>query len=747
MTYRDYAWLLPGAALALAAGILVGRAAAGWVLFIPLLLCAALACWLLRWPKRFAAVQAVVLAVGCLLGYAAYHPALPQEGEYTVSGVVSEEIRLREDGQVRSLLRDVTLNGKRLHSGAYWSFYLKDEEPLPEGLTPGCRVTVTARVYHPGGADNPGGYDFREYLLQKGATIGVYGRDALQTEASWHPLGVAAALRHRLSQWLTEAMGQQAGEYASTLLLGSRDLIPEEDRQAFSWLGIAHILSVSGFHVGVLAGLLAKLLWKLRLSRRTRFAVTAAVLAGYCWLTGMNVPVLRAALLFLLFEFGALKHRQRSGLHLLSASWLIQLMLSPAQLTSLSFQLTYGAMLGLTLVAPWLKSLWTPKRLEKPWGRLCQALGAQIGILLPELYWFQELPLLGIGLNVLVLGAATGLIILCWVTLALLPIPALAALVGRLTAALLGGMLMVVRWLGDVPGITLWTCRANVFTALAWVLLVVGMSWWWHKRRPLAIVLSVALLAASVVPWPQHGTQYVQLSVGEADAAVLQDEGFSMAIDTGEDGEALACYLHQRRISLDALVLTHLHADHAAGVAALVENRIPVAVCYLPWDAEKSLVDEEVAAALEQLRQTGTKIVYLARGDEIALPSGKLAVLWPERDRVRPNQDANLYSLALLAELKGSTMLLTGDLDGAYEMYAAMPADVLKAAHHGSESSTSPAFLQAVEPQLLLLSCGSEERSASMEARRGDIPMADTSVNGAVTIYFEPDGFTVETMR
>lgn len=747
MTYRDYAWLLPGAALALAAGILIGRAAAAWVLFIPLVLCAALACWLLKWPQRFAGAMAVVLAVGCLLGYVAYHPALPREGEYTVSGVVAEDIRLREDGQVRSLLRDVTLNGERLPSGAYWSFYLKDEEPLPEGLTPGCRITVTAQVYHPGGADNPGGYDFREYLLQKNVTIGVYGRNGLQTEASWHPMGMAAALRHRLSQWLMQAMGQQAGEYASTLLLGSQNLIPESDRQAFSRLGIAHILSVSGFHVGVLAGLMSKLLWKLRLSRKLRFAVTAAVLAVYCWLTGMNAPVLRAAMLFLLFEFGALRHRQRSSLHLLSAAWIIQLALSPAQLTSLSFQLTYGAMLGLTLVAPWLKGLWTPKHLEKPWNGLCQALGAQIGILLPELYWFQELPLLGIGLNVLVLGAATGLIMLCWVTLALLPFPPLAALVGRLTALLLDGMLMVVRSLGEAPGITLWTCRANLLTAVAWVLLVAGMSWWWRKRRVLAIALSVALLVVSVFPWPQHGTQYVQLSVGEADAAVLQDEGFSMAIDTGEDGEALTSYLHQRRISLDALVLTHLHADHAAGVTALVESRIPVTRCYLPWDAEKSLVDEEVLAALEQLRSTGTEIVYVARGDEITLPSGKLTVLWPERDRVRPNQDANLYSMALLAELHGSTMLLTGDLEGACEMYAAAPADVLKAAHHGSESSTSPAFLQAVAPRLLLLSCGSEERSASMEARRGDIPMADTSVNGAVTINFEPDGFTVETMR
>jgi len=747
MTSRDYARLTPCVALALAAGILVGRASVGWVIFLPMLLCACAALWLMKWPHRMAAVMAAVLAVGGLLGYAAYHPALPEEGEYLVSGVVTEEIRLREDGQVRSFLRNVTLNGRPLRSGAYWTFYIREEEPLPEGLAPGRRVTMKAEVYHPGGADNPGGFDFREYLLQRGATIGIYGCQELQTAFSWHPMAVAAAIRQALNQRLMDVMGDTAGSYAATMLLGSRDLIPQEEREAFAHLGIAHILSVSGFHVGVLTGMLGWLLRKMKVSRRTRFSTSVVVLAAYCLLTGLNPPVIRAALLLLLYEFGALKHRQRSNIHLLCVSFIVQLVVSPAQLTSVSFQLTYGAMLGLAVVTPWLQFLWEPRH-PKPWRALCAAMGAQIGILLPELYWFQKVPVIGIVLNVVVLTLTTGVMFLCWVMLFLLPVPQLAQAVGRLTAWLLDGMLLGVKTMDAWPGIALWTCRANLLTAVAWALLLLAMSWWWlGKRRWLGMVAGIALLAASVFPWPNTASRYVQLSVGEADAAILQDGGYTMAIDTGEDGEALSSYLLQRRLSLDALVLTHLHTDHAGGILALMDNGIPITVCYLPWGALEADVDETVLDTLFQLSESGTELIELGRGNSILLPNGRLDVLWPEMGKVRPGQEANESSLALYAEIYGSSMLLTGDLDGVYEMYAACPVDVLKVAHHGSASSTSEAFLQAVEPQLLLLSCGNDSRSAAMAERKGDIPMADTNVNGCVTIDFDVNGFTVATMR
>ena len=141
MTARQRAWLLPPAALFLILGILAGRAADSPLL--PLLAClpALSALVLSRGWFRFAACMVLCLALGALSGQHAWHPALPAEGDYGVRGIISDTVRRGNFGQVRVYLSDVSLNGRPLSSGAYWTFYLDGEdETLPEGLAPGREV-------------------------------------------------------------------------------------------------------------------------------------------------------------------------------------------------------------------------------------------------------------------------------------------------------------------------------------------------------------------------------------------------------------------------------------------------------------------------------------------------------------------------------------------------------------------------------------------------------------------------------
>ena len=135
--------------------------------------------------------------------------------------------------------------------------------------------------------------------------------------------------------------------YASAMLLGVRSLLPREDRTAFSRLGIAHLLSVSGFHVGILIALLAPAFRLLRLPQWVRILLYAVVLGFYSALCGWAQPVLRASLLLLLSLWGRILNRPRLLTHLLSAAFLALLFVSPVQLTGLSFQLSFGAVLGL----------------------------------------------------------------------------------------------------------------------------------------------------------------------------------------------------------------------------------------------------------------------------------------------------------------------------------------------------------------------------------------------------------------
>ena len=156
MTERRWAWFLPMAAVAMALGILLGRQSIWLWPGLTALEYAKAAAVLLDGQGRVAAAVAAMAALGFALGQTAYHPALPVEGDYAVTGTVAQELRQEANGQVKTVLHHVTLNGQAADD-AYWSFYLRESESLPEGLKPGRQVTLTARLYHPSGADNPGG--------------------------------------------------------------------------------------------------------------------------------------------------------------------------------------------------------------------------------------------------------------------------------------------------------------------------------------------------------------------------------------------------------------------------------------------------------------------------------------------------------------------------------------------------------------------------------------------------------------
>ena len=114
---------------------------------------------------------------------------------------------------------------------------------------------------------------------------------------------------------------------------------------------------------------------------------------------------------------------------------------------------------------------------------------------------------------------------------------------------------------------------------------------------------------------------------------------------------------------------------------------------------------------MAELRERKIPVHYLRAGDEITTARTVLTAVWPLADTVRPGQDANRYSLALLCDLDGVTLLSAGDLTGEYERYAARDADILKVSHHGSKTSTGEAFLQTVSPRLALITNSPVSRS------------------------------------
>ena len=743
---------MPCAALLMMAGIALGFQAPTSAM--PMLcVSAALAGLLLLGRRRTRAAGCLLLTflLGAALGIRTANPTLPPEGDAQVTGVVAGEVDFRaEKGQVRVILRDVTLNGERIASGAYWTFYLKADEKIPDCLTPGARISMTAEVYHPQGQRNPHGYDFRQALRQKNILIGLYGAAKLQALPDGLSLyGLAARFNHRMAQTLRDVCGEEAGQLASAVLLGMRDEVPDEEQEQFRRLGIAHILSVSGFHVGVLVALLALLIMPVK-HRRLRMALTLPMLLAYAFLTGGNAPAVRAVLLWALVCWGRIRHKRVLMPHVLCASAMIQLMFAPAQLFSASFQMTYGVMAaicGITAqTAPnaQKKHGWKGKMLSL----LSVSAAAQFGVLLPELYWFGRVPLLGIAVNVLLVAGMNVLLLLDWVTLLLTPIPWLAALPGAATRAVSEGFLRLVNALGRFAP-TLWTRQPDAWVVLGWLLVFAALlpfgksrnRWQNRKKRLPMLAAGAALMATILLPAPFSGTEYMQLDMGDADAAVLRQEKHVLVVDAGEYGGDLASYLRAEHLPVDLLVLTHLHSDHAGGVRELLDEGIPIRRCVMPSGALEADFDEEVLPLLARMEENGTVIETVCRGDILQWAEGKLTVLFPPEEFSASN--ANDGSMALLVEAEGVKLLLTGDLSARYGQYAAVSADVVKAAHHGSKNGTTQAFLDESAPTAVLVST---KRENAADYLRGitDADVYSTLESGAIIIRMADGHFTIE---
>ena len=691
--------ILPCAALLMMAGIALGFQAPTSAM--PMLcVSAALAGLLLLGRRRTRAAGCLLLTflLGAALGIRTANPTLPPEGDAQVTGVVAGEVDFREEkGQVRVILRDVTLNGERIASGAYWTFYLKADEKIPDCLTPGARICMTAEVYHPQGQRNPHGYDFRQALRQKNILIGLYG----------------AA------------------------------------KEQFRRLGIAHILSVSGFHVGVLVALLALLMMPVK-HRRLRMALTLPMLLAYAFLTGGNAPAVRAVLLWALVCWGRIRHKRVLMPHVLCASAMIQLMFAPAQLFSASFQMTYGVMAAICGITAQTAPNAQKKRGWK--GKILSLLSvsaaAQFGVLLPELYWFGRVPLLGIAVNVLLVAGMNVLLLLDWVTLLLTPIPWLAALPGAATRAVSEGFLHLVNALGRFAP-TLWTRQPDAWVVLGWLLVFAALlpfgksrnRWQNRKKRLPMLAAGAALMATILLPAPFSGTEYMQLDMGDADAAVLRQEKHVLVVDAGEYGGDLASYLRAEHLPVDLLVLTHLHSDHAGGVRELLDEGIPIRRCVMPSGALEADFDEEVLPLLARMEENGTVIETVRRGDILQWAEGKLTVLFPPEGFSASN--ANDGSMALLVEAEGVKLLLTGDLSARYGQYAAVSADVVKAAHHGSKNGTTQAFLDESAPTAVLVST---KRENAADYLRGitDADVYSTLESGAIIIRMADGHFTIE---
>ena len=285
--------------------------------------------------RRTAGFMGAFLFLGLLLCGKAMHPALPTEGKFSVTGIVAEEVSLRQDGSAQGYLEQaeaLSENGKQSLGTVYWTFVPDEEQPtLP---TDGQRVSFTGKVYLPSGRENPYGFDFRMFLLQKGICCGVSGAKDLAI-LSQETRGLSS-LFYRSRLFLGNRLDAVFGEESAlprALLLGERERLPEDVQFSFADAGVAHILSVSGLHVSLLAFLAMRLVPR-RLGHRFRFWFLLVFLLFYLGIINFPAPAVRAGVFMLISRYRPVARRSRDWPTVVAAAFLLILLCSPLTLFS-----------------------------------------------------------------------------------------------------------------------------------------------------------------------------------------------------------------------------------------------------------------------------------------------------------------------------------------------------------------------------------------------------------------------------
>ena len=643
-------------------------------------------------PYAFAAGALLAALAGpwAALGLLAL-PALPRRARGPLLlglGLVLLRLALLGDPWAGRLGERVVLEGE-LRGGVLRTapapVYLRSYPPLADGW-----VRVEGRVARPEGARLPGGFDRRAWLRGRGVRAEL--REVRLLEHRPLPSG----LRDRVRANLLAGLTPEAAALARALTLGERGALGE-DVGAFRRAGLAHALALSGLHVGILVGFFVLLAAPLG---RGRYLAALALLVGYLALVGPSPSLVRAALMaavWLLARAAGLVELPLTALLALALG--VHLAVAPYAVWSLSFQLSYLAVLGIALVLPLL-----PQRPRwKAWlfGALGLTLAAQAATLPLVLDRFGYLPLASPLANLVLLPLVGLLVPLGFLKAAL---PALSGLLAAPLNLIAELLLAGTRFFARLPGLHWGAVDAGGYALyyLALTPLVLAGHRFLRLRTALALAATATLAAAMSAGAVRPDVRF--LDVGQGDAALVRlPGGVEILVDAGHawDARPLARALAALGVDdLDLAVGTHPDADHTGGLPELL-GLVPVGALALGPPKPADALDARTRAAA---RAKGVPVLEAHRGSVLRVGGAELRFMHPPA--AAPGED-NDRSLVFLLTYRNRRLLFTGDAPARHaRAWPPAPVDVLKVAHHGAANGTSDALLRRFRPRLAWIGVG-----------------------------------------
>ncbi|MCK5257274.1 MAG: DNA internalization-related competence protein ComEC/Rec2, partial [Deltaproteobacteria bacterium] len=664
-----------------------------------------------------------------------------------------------------------------------------------EQLNYGDRLRFSARIRNPRNFNNPGGFDYKTYLALKEILVTASIKDGREIarveETTLNPiLKTVEKYRTQIREFLSINLHSPAAEIAKALILGEKGEIPKELRERFSAAGVAHILAISGLHCGIIA-LVCFFLIKNILKCSTRLMlstdiskvsafVTLIPVITYCFIAGHGVATIRATIMVITYLTAIIIGREEDLWNTLAVAAFLILVFSPSSLFDISFQLSFISVVSILYLTPRFSTPLfqhskDPLEPPPPWWKkiarritlfLIVTISAIIGTAPLAAFYFNRFSPWGFLTNLVIIPLVGFLVVPLGLlaSFSLFLFQPLAIFIAYIMQPLITLSTSIVELFNHLPYADY---RTTTPTLLEIALFYLGIVFLINIKKSKKARYGLALVL--IVFFSNQGFWYYQnklspllritsIDVGQGESTLVQfPKGATMLIDGGgfydnsfDIGEkVVAPLIWKKKIKhIDYLVLSHPQSDHLNGLVSIVKN---FKIKEVWTNGEKA--NTEIFKEFEKtIAEKGIKHLIINREHPDRNINGVLIeYLHPPKPPYTINYHSrvNNHSLVIRLTYKDINMLFTGDIyqEAERELINTTPnlaSTILKVPHHGSSTSSSPAFLKQVQPEFAIMNLGFKNifhlpsRKVLKRYQDQGCQIFRTDQDGAITI--ETDG-------